>query len=219
MFSGICCAERALESINAARKTFGADIGDLTEPLWTVECDAKARAAQVEMLPDTACKFLDVRDFIDAHTLAEMNKVTASGSGKKWKKWLTLVKAGKIPEEAFCSTHLKKCQIRSSFLDFTGSMCTSWSTLGAQEKEESTNSILLLIWMNYHCRKGTPLVGHENVDTFQSGMIVDEMFKAGYRHILVKVKPLDVGIPIGRPRRLLGNISILYTYIWIYIYM
>lgn len=30
MFSGICCAERALESINAARKTFGADIGDLT---------------------------------------------------------------------------------------------------------------------------------------------------------------------------------------------
>ena len=62
-------------------------------------------------------------------------------------------------------------------------------------------------------------MGHENVDTFQSGMIVDEMFKAGYRHILVKVKPLDVGIPIGRPRRLLGNISILYTYIWIYIYI
>lgn len=86
----------------------GIGFSSAQEPLWTVECDAKARAAQVEMLPDTACKFLDVRDFIDAHTLAEMNKVTASGSGKKWKKWLTLVKAGKIPEEAFCSTHLKK---------------------------------------------------------------------------------------------------------------
>ena len=95
---------------------------------------------------------------------------------------------------------LPRCKIRKPFIDVSGSMCTSYSTMGNMEMEESQNSILLLVWLFWHLKSGTPLLIHENVKNFASTLLEDEAVKLGYDHATFKVRPEDVGIPLGRVR-------------------
>lgn len=86
-------------------------------------------------------------------------------------------------------------------MDISGSMCTSYSTLGNLEKEESENSILLLIWLNFHFQSKTPLFFHENVLGFLSNAVSDAAVEQGYEHVQVKTRPSDVGLCINRQRK------------------
>ena len=104
-------------------------------------------------------------------------------------------------------------------------MCTAYSSLGNGEKEESENSILLLIWLHWHFSHGTPLLTHENVLGFLTNSISDEAEKAGYEHIQVKTRPSDVVLCVSRQRKPPGlqsvytNSSIICTFVYIYILM
>lgn len=87
-------------------------------------------------------------------------------------------------------------------MDTSGSMCTSYSTLGSLQKEESDNSILLLIWLHFHINRKSPIMLHENVVGFLSQFIIDVAMQAGYRHAQVKTRPSDVGLCVNRQRKL-----------------
>lgn len=96
-----------------------------------------------------------------------------------------------------------RCPIRKSFLDTSGSMCTSYSTLGNLEKEESQNAILFCIYIIFCFKRGVPIVLHENVRGFPSEILQDIAAEYGYDHVHIKCKPIDVGFFIGRPRKYL----------------
>lgn len=98
-----------------------------------------------------------------------------------------------------------RCPIRTAFLDISGSMCTSYSTLGNLEKAESENSILLVIWMTFNFERRTPLIVHENVQGFVSELICEEAKKQGYECITLRAKPSDLGLPVNRYRKPLGG--------------
>ena len=119
---------------------------------------------------------------------------------------------------------IPRCPIRDSFLDVTGSICKSFSSLGNLEGEDSENSILLVIWMVFNFRRRTAILTHENVRGFVSQLISDEACKAGYNHVQAKCHPRDVGIPVGRPRKYFGfkksNDHLVFSkYIYVYFYL
>ena len=128
---------------------------------------------------------------------------------------------------------IPRCPIRDSFLDVTGSICKSFSSLGNLEGEDSENSILLVIWMVFNFWRRTAILTHENVRGFVSQLISDEACKAGYNHVQAKCHPRDVGIPVGRPRKYFGFKKAMITLFsqsifmciftygnrWLYIYM
>lgn len=163
MFSGTCYPERALTYISAARRDVAPDSKDLSDPVWTCEIDSKARASQRDAVPDTACKFENIEHFIHAGALAEMKKVKGKHGGKRFQKWWAIAKKATFNTHAYCTQHLRKCPIRKSITDTTGSICKSYSTMGNMELDDSENSIPLVIWLAYHFYHRTPLLVHENV--------------------------------------------------------
>ncbi len=77
---------------------------------WTCEKDSKARASHQDAVPDTACRFTNIEDFIDPKGLEEMKKVKIKG-GKKFQRWLQLAKKHKMRDSAWCSHHMKMCLV------------------------------------------------------------------------------------------------------------
>ena len=77
--------------------------------------------------------------------------------------------------------------------------------MGSMEKEESMNSILLLVWMEFHFRAATPILIHENVSGFMSNLVMDEALKRGYTHQQIRCRPMDVNMAVGRSRKLLSG--------------
>ena len=73
-----------------------------------MECDGKARAAQNDIIPETTCKFLDIRHFIARASLDEMDSVKVSAAGKRFKKWTAIAKGAGVCKDAFCSQHMKQ---------------------------------------------------------------------------------------------------------------
>ena len=96
-----------------------------------------------------------------------------------------------------------RCSLQRASLDVSGSMCTSYSTLGSMEQSESQNSILLLIRMEHHFRSGTQILVHENVSGFLSNCLTEEAATRGYGHQQVKRRPSDVNMPVSRYRKFL----------------
>ena len=104
--------------------------------------------------------------------------------------------------------YIPRCQIRRPFMDASGSMCTSYSSLGKMDKDESENSILLLSWLFWHIKNKTPLLTHENVTGFLSNLVTEQGETNGYGHLQVKVRPSDVGMAVGRMRKHLSCLSL-----------
>ena len=104
-----------------------------------------------------------------------------------------------------------RCPFRRSFLDQTGSMCTAYSSMGNLEKGEDQNARLLVIYMMYHFKKKTPILVHENVIGFIATEMSDQATSYGYDTFTIRVKPMDVGFHVGRPRRRV-NCPILYGF-------
>ena len=80
-------------------------------------------------------------------------------------------------------------------------MCIAYSSMGCGEGGENTNGRLLIIYMLYHFRKGTPLLAHENVPGFETEKMKDTAEQYGYRCVSIWCKPMDVNFHVGRPRK------------------
>ena len=80
-------------------------------------------------------------------------------------------------------------------------MCTAYSSLGNGKGHEDLNGRLLVIYMVFQFNKKVAIVLHENVFGFMSEVMVELAFEYGYDHFVIKCKPKDVGIHVGRPRR------------------
>ena len=83
--------------------------------------------------------------------------------------------------------------------------------MGNLEKSEDQNTRLLVIYMMYHFKKKTPILVHENVIGFIATEMSDQAVSFGYDTFTIRVKPMDVGFHVGRPRRW-GNCTILYVF-------
>ena len=68
-------------------------------------------------------------------------------------------------------------------------MCIAYSSMGCGEGGENTNGRLLIIYMLYHFRKGTPLLAHENVPGFETEKMKDTAEQYGYRCVSIWCKP------------------------------
>lgn len=73
--------------------------------------------------------------------------------------------------------------------------------MGAGEKSESENCIALCIYLNYQFKMQVPVVCHENVLGFDTGIIEEVAAQHNYTHVQISTKPMDVGFYIGRPRK------------------
>eukprot|EP00435_Cladocopium_sp_Y103_P019510 s1373_g4.t1 len=105
------------------------------------------------------------------------------------------------PERALHYIDSARCPIRKGFLDLSASMCIAYSSLGNGEGGENSNGRLLIIYMMYHFRKGTPVLTHENVPGFETDKMKDTAETYGYKCVSVWCKPMDVNFHVGRPRK------------------
>lgn len=80
------------------------------EAVWTCEIDPKARSSHRDAVPGCACKFTNIEGFINAKDLASMKAVKNKSGGKKFEKWLHMVKHAKFETKGHCAEHLRLCR-------------------------------------------------------------------------------------------------------------
>ena len=106
------------------------------------------------------------------------------------------------PRICLLQSSFPRCKVRKPFLDQSGSMCTSYSSMGSGKGSEDDCVLLFCIYLCHQFKMKVPLLVHENVTGFISTRMADLCAENGYKHMSVKVNPSDLGIPVGRPRRL-----------------
>ena len=91
-------------------------------------------------------------------------------------------------------------------MDISGSMCVHYSSMGNSEKENGISNKLFLIWLKHHGLKRTPLLLHENVQSFPLDYLKERASHYGYTHIArIETSGSDVNLnAVSRKRASLG---------------
>ena len=103
-------------------------------------------------------------------------------------------------------------------MDISGSMCVHYSSMGNSEKENGISNKLFLIWLKHHGLKRTPLLLHENVQSFPLDYLKERASHYGYTHIArIETSGSDVNLTaVSRKRASLGfAFELIYIYIYI----
>ena len=99
-----------------------------------------------------------------------------------------------IVPAAWCIRHLATCPLQGPDFDFSGSPCWEWSQDGNRAGLHCKTLVLFVTWGKFHTWWGTPVVVHENVNSFHIYLV--RMFLPDHIIHPIEASPKDSGFPM-----------------------
>ncbi len=192
-FSGIGCAEIALEIVVAAVLTV---CGSTVKKPIAWACEKNQSCSTVlQQGVGRHCIFTDIGDFCAGAPLPDH----ASGV-VDYMAVRAAVHSSPPSDGGRCSRHLHSCRCAGAQGFVAGSPCQLWSSFGKRRGRQDGRISLLLVWL-HTVRSQSPLWAvHENVPGFDT-RIIEEELGADYIVQHFYVSPRDVGFAFVRRTR------------------
>jgi site-specific DNA-cytosine methylase len=200
-YSGLHTDCRAAEMIQAAVKqcSLAASQGLQFSYTCVSACDRDKHCQQVIMdhiaSDPEAHVYTDILNLLPPAALEQVHEIESTRE-HPWDELKEVIASVDFAHKVQCAKHtLQACEHLTGLLEVSGSNCQNYSTRGKRTGKQGEHGKVLLTWSCLHKRRGTPLIVHENVRTFD-GVALEELFGDEYTVTAIPVAPEDAGVTI-----------------------